>query len=246
VISRSLRIGLRLGLLAGVVFALVKLVQSRRSSPAPNGGDGWKSSPLSSPLPQTAAPRRTEPARPEQGLVEPTMLQSLVDRKQRAADLEGTGDEAEADEDAEAAPAPAAAPPAAPPEPPVAAPPEPPAAAPPEPPAPAPPEPPVAPPVEKAASAKAPAAKAPSGKAPASAAGKAPAGKAGAARKARPPVAFVEPKGGVCPKSHPVKAKVSSFIYHLPGMLAYERTTPDRCYRGPEEAEADGFRRAKR
>jgi len=46
--------------------------------------------------------------------------------------------------------------------------------------------------------------------------------------------------------SHPVKAKESSRLYHLPGMLAYDRTRPDRCYLTAEAAEADGFVRAKR
>jgi hypothetical protein len=46
--------------------------------------------------------------------------------------------------------------------------------------------------------------------------------------------------------SYPVKAKESSRLYHLPGMLAYDRTRPDRCYLTPEAAEADGFVRAKR
>jgi hypothetical protein len=43
-----------------------------------------------------------------------------------------------------------------------------------------------------------------------------------------------------------VKVKLSSGIFHEPGMLAYDRTTPDRCYRDAASAEADGFRRAKR
>jgi hypothetical protein len=58
--------------------------------------------------------------------------------------------------------------------------------------------------------------------------------------------AWVEPEAGACPVSHPVKAKVSSKIFHEPGGLAYDRTTPDRCYRDAATAEADGFRRAKR
>jgi hypothetical protein len=58
--------------------------------------------------------------------------------------------------------------------------------------------------------------------------------------------AWVEPEAGACPVTHPVKAKVASKIFHEPGMLAYERTTPDRCYRDAATAEADGFRRAKR
>jgi hypothetical protein len=53
-------------------------------------------------------------------------------------------------------------------------------------------------------------------------------------------------EGGTCPVGHPVKAKLSSKIYHLPGMSAYARTNPDRCYASPERAEADGFTRAKR
>ncbi len=58
--------------------------------------------------------------------------------------------------------------------------------------------------------------------------------------------AWVEPSGDVCPTSHPVKAKLSSKIFHLPGMLNYERTRPDRCYRDGDAAEADGLRPAKR
>ena len=49
-----------------------------------------------------------------------------------------------------------------------------------------------------------------------------------------------------CPDGYPVKVKLASGIYHLPGGLAYERTTPDRCYATAEQAEADGFRPAKR
>ena len=48
------------------------------------------------------------------------------------------------------------------------------------------------------------------------------------------------------PTTHPVKAKLASGIYHLPGMLNYERTRPDRWYRSAEAAEADGLRIAKR
>ena len=58
--------------------------------------------------------------------------------------------------------------------------------------------------------------------------------------------AWVEPVEGVCPTTHPVKAKLSSKIFHLPGMANYERTHPDRCYAGAAEAEADGLRAAKR
>jgi hypothetical protein len=51
---------------------------------------------------------------------------------------------------------------------------------------------------------------------------------------------------GSCPVTHPVKGKLSSKIFHVPGGLAYDRTTPDRCYRDAATAEADGFRAAKR
>ena len=38
-------------------------------------------------------------------------------------------------------------------------------------------------------------------------------------------------RGGACPdRAHPVKAKLTSRIFHLPGMTHYERTHPDRCY----------------
>lgn len=58
--------------------------------------------------------------------------------------------------------------------------------------------------------------------------------------------AWVEAKDGVCPTSHPVKAKLTSKIFHLPGGLSYDRTNPDRCYADAAQAEADGLRAAKR
>ena len=51
---------------------------------------------------------------------------------------------------------------------------------------------------------------------------------------------------GICPASHPVKAKLSSKVFHLPGMANYERTKADRCYPDAGTAEADGLRQAKR
>jgi len=95
---------------------------------------------------------------------------------------------------------------------------------------------------------KAPAKKAPANKAPKKAAArkptakKAPAKKAASARTA----AWVEPVGGVCPTTHPVKAKLRSAIFHLPGMAAYARTSPDRCYRDEDAATDDGLRKAAR
>jgi hypothetical protein len=61
-----------------------------------------------------------------------------------------------------------------------------------------------------------------------------------------PDVAWVEPVDGGCPPGYLVKAKLKSGIFHLPGMFAYERTNPDRCYASAEAAEADGLRPAKR
>ena len=58
--------------------------------------------------------------------------------------------------------------------------------------------------------------------------------------------AWVEPTDGACPASHPVKAKMSSKIFHVPGGLSYERTVPDRCYPDAAAAEADGLRPSKR
>ena len=57
---------------------------------------------------------------------------------------------------------------------------------------------------------------------------------------------WVAPEGKGCPASHPVKAKLASRLFHLPGMLAYERTNPDRCYIDATAAEADGLTQAKR
>jgi hypothetical protein len=59
--------------------------------------------------------------------------------------------------------------------------------------------------------------------------------------------AWVEPSSdGLCPQTHPIRAKLSSKIFHLPGMFAYERTHPDRCYAAEDDAVSDGFRKAKR
>jgi hypothetical protein len=67
------------------------------------------------------------------------------------------------------------------------------------------------------------------------------------ARVTKPPAQnWVEGTGTVCPQTHPIKAKMSSRIFHLPGMLAYDRTRPDRCYDSEEAAESDGFTKAKR
>jgi len=56
---------------------------------------------------------------------------------------------------------------------------------------------------------------------------------------------WVEPDGGACPATHPVKAKLASGIFHVPGGANYARTQPDRCYVSAEAAESDGLRQSK-
>jgi hypothetical protein len=51
---------------------------------------------------------------------------------------------------------------------------------------------------------------------------------------------------GTCPPTHPVKAKLISQLFHLPGMFAYNRTRADRCYVDADAALADGLQPAKR
>jgi micrococcal nuclease len=65
------------------------------------------------------------------------------------------------------------------------------------------------------------------------------------ASRATPPE-WIEPNGTICPTSHPIKAKLASGLFHAPGMLAYNRTRPDRCYSSESAAIADGFTKAKR
>jgi hypothetical protein len=57
---------------------------------------------------------------------------------------------------------------------------------------------------------------------------------------------WIEPAdSGACPAHHPVKAKVASGIFHVPGGANYTRTQPDRCYLSTQAAEADGLRQSK-
>ena len=66
------------------------------------------------------------------------------------------------------------------------------------------------------------------------------------AAAAAPEGEWVEPGAeGDCPLSHPVKAKLRSGIYHLPGGASYDRTKADRCYADAGTAEADGYRGSK-
>ncbi|HUF98230.1 MAG TPA: hypothetical protein VMM60_08870 [Ilumatobacter sp.] len=59
------------------------------------------------------------------------------------------------------------------------------------------------------------------------------------------PLMWVAPDGGSCPDSHPIKANDNSGIYHVPGGRFYNRTGAERCYALADDAEADGYRRAK-
>ena len=57
---------------------------------------------------------------------------------------------------------------------------------------------------------------------------------------------WVEPNAdGGCPPTHPIKAKLASGIYHVPGGVNYARTKPDRCYTDEAAAAADGLRPSK-
>jgi hypothetical protein len=57
---------------------------------------------------------------------------------------------------------------------------------------------------------------------------------------------WIEPaQSGACPAHHPVKAKLASGIFHVPGGANYARTQPDRCYVSAEAAESDGLRASK-
>lgn len=47
------------------------------------------------------------------------------------------------------------------------------------------------------------------------------------------------------PTGFPVKVKVSSGIFHVPGGRFYDRTNADRFYATTDAAEADGYRQSK-
>ena len=71
-----------------------------------------------------------------------------------------------------------------------------------------------------------------------------PARKAPTGRAEGPPGerTWVAANEGVCPPSHPVKAKLASKIFHVPGARNYSRTRADRCYPDEAAATADGLR----
>ncbi len=198
VVRRSFRMGLWLGLLAGILFAVMKMVQTRREDQewAPESAE-WP--------PVETAPSSSPDALTPMPPLDDELPSPLVE------DLEPV----------EEVPEPVA-PPTVTKEPVVRR----------------------AAPVEKA-----PAEKAPAKKAAAKKATKARAKKAKAAKKARkavPTLAWVDADDGVCPPSHPVKAKLSSRLFHLPGMAFYNRTNAERCYVDEESAVRDGFTKSKR
>lgn len=57
-----------------------------------------------------------------------------------------------------------------------------------------------------------------------------------------------QPQGGACPADRPIKGNQGSsgWIYHQPGQAYYEATHPEACFVTAEEAEAAGYRAAKR
>ena len=57
---------------------------------------------------------------------------------------------------------------------------------------------------------------------------------------------WVPANEGVCPPTHPVKAKLSSKIFHTPTGRNYKSTKADRCYPDEASAQADGLRPAQR
>jgi hypothetical protein len=77
---------------------------------------------------------------------------------------------------------------------------------------------------------------------------KGPARKSPTGRAEEPPGErlWVPANDGVCPPTHPVKAKLSSKIFHTPSGRNYSRTKADRCYPDEASAQADGLRPAQR
>lgn len=221
-VRRSFRIGLRLGLFIGLGFALVKTVQSRRASSAPPPPEPWQ------PIVDTPRPAPT----PRTGSAGTRPVDEVGEQI-----LEPSAPEATRAPPARPAPRPAPVP--------------------------------VTAGVEEdlliedaelagidsaldvipddspapAAGQKAAAKRAPAAKKAATSATKA---KKAAKKAAAPVPGWVEATGGTCPPTHPIKGKLASRLFHLPGMFAYDRTRPDRCFRDAEAAVAEGFTQAKR
>jgi hypothetical protein len=72
----------------------------------------------------------------------------------------------------------------------------------------------------------------------------APAAPAAPETAAAPTDRWRQPVDGACPDGYPIKVAKSG-IYHVPGGRSYDRTTAERCYANADDAEADGYRRAK-
>lgn len=56
----------------------------------------------------------------------------------------------------------------------------------------------------------------------------------------------VQPEDGECPAAAPIKGNQDSMIYHVPSGRSYSRTRPEECFATREDAEAAGYRAAKR
>ncbi|HTJ75566.1 MAG TPA: hypothetical protein VL337_09380 [Acidimicrobiales bacterium] len=76
-IRRTLRIGVRLGLLAGIAFALFKLVQGRRASDYGSPSPDWAPTP-----PPQPSNLPTPPPEPE--LVQPVILEEVIEKRKAA------------------------------------------------------------------------------------------------------------------------------------------------------------------
>lgn len=59
-------------------------------------------------------------------------------------------------------------------------------------------------------------------------------------------VSWVEPVGGACPTSHPIKVKLGSRVFRKPGTPSYDKSKPDRCYASESAARRGGFNEAQR
>ena len=224
-VRRSFRLGLWVGLLFGIGFALFKTMQARRAvqdTVPPPGRDPWPPVTRVEPVAERPQPGPVPKPEPEPVVVEadeePILAPIAAEEPEAAAPqphLEIVPAPAAALEE-QTAPSPPGMVPSEPAE--------------------------VTPsglrlvprPADEPAPAKAPAKKA--------------AAKKAAAKKATPPAPkWVEPvSADMCPETHPIKAKLSSKLFHLPGMFAYPRTKPDRCYDTEQSAIADGLTKAKR
>jgi hypothetical protein len=103
-------------------------------------------------------------------------------------------------------------------------------------------------PVPEPAAAAAPKPAAPAGSKAAKPGPSGPARKSPTGKAEEPPGErlWVAANDGVCPQTHPIKAKLSSKIFHTPASRNYSRTKADRCYPDEASAQADGLRPAQR